>query len=153
MSTKTKKSKPIIPVKHYPDCHGIDIDEVRLWLPGRVADWPKVVRVDDRQVCKHMHQWFPVCWNCGRVDVVEAHHIFAGRSGRSDEYTNIAMLCGSNLWRGIEGCHAKANTDELPTSRILWLKWKFDRQHTSWVRLCVLAGRFVTLECDGVVYG
>ncbi len=135
IKTKIRRvSKKRARVANYPDCHGIDFDEVRLHLPARVADWPTVVRVKDPAICRAMHEWFRGCWNCG-WSRVEAHHIAGGTKGRSDEFCNIAMLCGA--------CHPKANTAELPMGRILYLKWKFDKPHTDWVRLSLLANRFL----------
>jgi hypothetical protein len=87
-----------------------------------------------------MHLLFGECWSCGwpacanfstELRTIELHHVFAGTVGRSDEFTNCAMLCSD--------CHRKVNTPELPTGRILYLCWKFNRQHLSWVRMALLA--------------
>jgi 5-methylcytosine-specific restriction endonuclease McrA len=137
--SKTRQAKAKRLTERYADSKGIPFDEYRVWLPERVSEWPQVRRVDDYEVCKRMHDQWQMCWNCCRIDfitirgVVQAHHIAAGTKGRSDELTNIAMLCGD--------CHANANTDALPLGRILFLKWKHDRQYTDWVRLALLARR------------
>lgn len=129
----------------YRDSQGIELSDVWRFLHGRPSDWPTVVRVHDETICKLMHEWFNECWNCGRMNV-QCHHIIGGTKGRSDELTNIAMLCGPNLITGDEGCHAKANTNELPMGRILLLKCRWDWQHTNWVRLCLLARQFLAIE-------
>jgi hypothetical protein len=128
----------------YADSRGIRFDEYHFYLPAKVSDWQTVVRVDDPTVCRKMHEWHgDMCWACGwpwsSMDVptrrIEAHHIAAGTKGRADEYANIAMLC--NL------CHLSANTSGLPMGRILFVKWAFDRQHVDWVRIALLARRFL----------
>jgi 5-methylcytosine-specific restriction endonuclease McrA len=128
----------------YADSRGIRFDEYHFHLPAKVSDWQTVVRVDDARICSDMHEWFKGCWACCWDDrdyaattdyELQAHHITGGTKGRSDEYSNIAMLCMD--------CHGDANTNGLPMGRILFLKWKFDRQHTDWVRLALLARRFL----------
>lgn len=122
--------------ERYADSKGVPFDEYRFHLPDRVSEWPKVVRVDDDSVEQKMHGWYSKCWNCGawRVfewqDDMQTHHVVGGTRGRSDEYTNIAVLCAR--------CHGNANTAALPMGHILYIKWKHDRQHTDWVRLALL---------------
>lgn len=129
--------------ERYRDSKGIALDQVALWLPPRVSDWPAVKRVKDVVICAKMHEWFKECWWCGYRSGwntrIEAHHLAAGYSnGRSDEYCNIAMLCSE--------CHAKVKTPQLSQSRLLRLKWEYDRQHTDWVRLCLLARKFLYID-------
>lgn len=122
--------------ERFVDGHGVCFDEYRLWLPDKVSDWPQVTRVDDPQVPRDYHEWWCTCWNCEEPPAytkpVDFHHLTGGTKGRSDEYCNGCMLCRE--------CHDLANTNELPFARLLYLKWKFDRQHVSWVRLALLRG-------------
>lgn len=135
--TRTARNKRL--TERYADCHGITFDSYRYHLPSKVSDWQAVVRVDDPQVCQDMHAWSSCCWNCRAADGyerrLEAHHLCAGRHGRSDEYCAIVMLCRE--------CHGNVNTPVLPFGRLLALKHKFDRPHTDWIRTALLARRFL----------
>jgi hypothetical protein len=132
-------------LNQYPDAHGILFAEHHLWLPAKVSDWPQVWRVDDPVVCQTMHKMFQFCWACGNFykydcdrgyyNRREIHHITGGIKGRSDEMCNVSVLCTE--------CHKNANTAKLPIGRILFLKWREDRQHCDWVRLALLARRFL----------
>jgi hypothetical protein len=143
MNPKKKNRK--LDKNRFPDCHGICLDEVPMFLPPRVADWPRAVRVDDIRVLEVMHGLFHACWNCGTARLLmpygyrlQAHHIAGGYTkGRSDEMCNIAMLCSQ------EGCHPSVGGENaiLPIQRVLYLKWKFDRIHTDWRRLSLLLNR------------
>lgn len=135
--SKSRVAKAKRLTERYADCHGIPFDEYRLWLPEKVSDWLQVQRVDDGCVCFAMHLDYQYCWACEAINggvtdfnPIEAHHIVGGTKGRSDEFCNVAMLC--------RYCHKIANTDSLPFGRILFLKWKHDRQHCDWVRLALL---------------
>lgn len=133
-----KRAKP--PSKEtYPDCQGLGFDEARLfveqWYGKRPGDWPKVVRVRDSKVCTAMHILFGLCWECDAF-AIEAHHMASGfLRGKTDEMAALAMLC--------KLCHANVNTPALPLGRILYLKWKYDRPHTDWVRLIRIHGHFL----------
>lgn len=123
--------------ERYADSRGLPFDEYRLWLPERVSEWPRVKPVMDYEPLSLMHGLFDdECWNCGSEagwgHNTEAHHIF-GAARRSDELTNLAMLC--------RRCHENVNTPALPLGRILYLKWKADRWHLDWVRLATIAGK------------
>lgn len=131
--------------ERYLDCHGVAFDEVRLILGEDRSQWPKpIVRVLDDSIERTMHEWFNECWNCGSPSgwncSVQTHHSTGGTKGRSDEFTNICMLCEQF---GVEGCHKKANTAELPFGRILFLMWKHNKRMVSWSRLTILHGRFL----------
>jgi len=76
---------------------------------------------------------------CGRrpvgsgLDRLELHHVIGGTKGRSDERTNLIMLC--------RDCHEQVATAGL--GAILGMKWSIDRQGTDWVRLAVLRRSFL----------
>lgn len=137
--TMNRTSKTRQKSERYADCHGVRFDEYRDWLPERVSDWKQIVRVDDPVVCARMHGSWANCWECGGFRgweyIIEAHHIVGGTKGRADEFCNIAMLCRE--------CHSNANTAKLPMGRILFIKWKWDRQHVDWVRLALLKRSFL----------
>lgn len=93
--SKTRVARAKRLTEQYADCHGIPFDEYRFHLPDLVSDWPKVVRVDDHEVERQMHEWFGSCWNCGDGSFcmpLQSHHIIGGTKGRSDEYCNISVL-------------------------------------------------------------
>lgn len=121
----------------YIDAHGFDPEDARLEIElrygKRVADWPNRPLIKNRNVCATMHALYGSCWECGNRPV-EAHHIIGG-ARKSDQMFNIAMLC--------RHCHLQVKTSKLPQARILYLKWKHDRQHCDWVRLMLLAKRFL----------
>ena len=119
---------------NYRDCHGVDFDDVRYILGEDRNKWPKVVRVIDPAVCKLIHQLWLYCWNC-RDNGIEAHHEFAGSAGKTDELCAMFALCSE--------CHGNVHTPKLPLGRMLFLKWKFDRMHTDWVRATLLRGSFL----------
>jgi hypothetical protein len=145
----TRKAKHGLDLSRFPDSKGIYFDEVRAEVQKRygmkVSDWDQIRVVEDPEICKRMHAMFGECWNCGRREPwnkIDAHHI-AGSSHRSDELCNIAMLCGV-VWNGeAESCHSNVKTSKLPQGRILFLKWKYDRQNTDWVRLTLLGRKFL----------
>jgi hypothetical protein len=143
-SKKNRKMKT--KVQTYCDSKGLAFEDVRAYMQKhygvRTADWPTVKPVADKHVCKMIHEmpwWFGACWNCeGHGDgwnvFIEAHHI-VGAGRRSDELCNIALLCSA--------CHVEVKTRKLPQGRILFLKWKYDRQHCDWARLAILRGQFL----------
>ena len=125
--------------QEYRDCHGIAFDDVRFILPARPGDWPKVTRVTNPDVCRIMHELHQACWECCQRTTwemrVEAHHMFAGSRGKSDEACAIAVLC--------EWHHGQHADPILPLGRLLYLKWRDDRPHCDWVRATLLNGRFL----------
>ena len=133
--------------ERYRDSRGLAFDEVRAYVEihfgMRPSEWPRIKEVKDPDVCSRMHDLFCECWNCGgeggygTFRRIEVHHICGGTKGRNDEPCNTAMLC--NLPR----CHPSANTSELPIGRVLFLKWKHDRQNCDWVRLTLLNRKFL----------
>lgn len=120
--------------EEYRDSRGVAFGEVRFLLPASTHDWPTITRVDDPKVSDLMHRLFKTCWHCKRKPV-EAHHLCAGSAGKSDELTAIAILCPV--------CHGQRRETILPLGRILFLKWKFDRQHLDWVRVALLLRKFL----------
>lgn len=130
-------------MERYEDSTGLSFYDVRAYMQKhygvRVADWPSVRRVDDPAACATMHKLFNRCWECGQYrglgrDALEAHHIGSQFKKKSDELTLIAMLCAHT--------HRLAK-QELPFGRILFLKWKYDRIHLQWERVCLITRKFL----------
>lgn len=125
----------------YEDRHGIAFAAYRHHLPGPVSAWEQVRRVRDPYVIAAIHYQWQRCQVCGadrheRVKL-EAHHIIGGTKGRSDERTNLIMLCAG----GAKTCHERVNTAELPLATILWALWRTNRLAVDWVRLALLRRR------------
>jgi hypothetical protein len=124
--------------ERYRDAHGIAFDEVRLWLPDSVKDWPKVKTVKNAKVIDvarelFLEHCFGDCWLCGAYRMLEFHHAIGG-ARRSDELTCAVMLC--------HDCHAEVQSQRNRLQDIFHTKWVHDREHTSWVRLILLLGRW-----------
>ncbi len=129
--------------EHYRDCRGLAFDDVRAYMQKhhgfRVADWQSIKTVDDSTIGQIAHQLWGFCWNteCNARqpwNKIEFHHIIGG-ARRSDELCNVCMLCTA--------CHEIVKTDVLPQGRILFLKWREDRQHCDWERLSLLSKKFL----------
>ena len=132
-----RAAKQATATRLFEDCHGVAFCEYRLWLPARVCDWPQVHVVKNSRVCDLMHRMCYACFICGGPPLVyrplEAHHIIGG-AHRSDELTNVAILC--------RFCHQSVQHAPRRLKDVLLAKWQCDREHTSWVRLAQLHGRF-----------
>ena len=75
-------------------------------------------------------------------DALEMHHLVGG-SVRSDELTNVMLLC-SGRWSNSEGCHQRYGPhSEANFGCLLFQKWYTDRANLSWYRMALLAGRFL----------
>lgn len=123
--------------KDFRDRNKVAFAEYRLWLPARVADWPNGsprVKVDKDGEMKKFHQQYrgTTCWHCNSRKGEELHHAASGSRGRSHERTLFFWLC--------KDCHANhVGTDNL--GRLLYAKWKYDRDGLDWVRLAIRLGR------------
>jgi hypothetical protein len=122
------------------DGTGRSFAEMRLLLSERVSDWPKTqrIRLNARKRWKFMdelHKEWDQCWDCDRTTglgaIIQVHHLTHG-AFRSDERTALMPLC-------LE-CH-----QSVPgrLAELLWLKWYFDRENLSWLRLTMIAGRWL----------
>lgn len=120
----------------FQDGVGVNFSEVRLWLPPRVSDWPKVRIVD----CKENRGEYTDrlgCFYCERCvfGPMDVHHIVGGSRGRCDSLTNLMPVCRK--------CHEEIQSVPALLPHVLYQKWKHDRAHVSWVRLTLLAGRWL----------
>ena len=127
----------------FRDCHGVAFDEVQSLL-GPVRAWPRIKRVDGRDVIVRVQRTFVNCFWCNergdwhsqaRHLQLDPHHIFGGSAGRSDELTNILPVH--------RPCHDLIQSDSKLLGRVLYRKWLLDRMCTNWVRLSLLFGRFL----------
>jgi hypothetical protein len=134
-----RKQPPKPSVELYEDCHGVRFCEIRSHLPARVKDWPKLRIVRDSEVLRIFRMLVgggscPLCkrnyWQFCREEI---HHICGG-AARSDEFCNLLSVCSD--------CHAEIQSDVRQTARVWLAKWTVDRQHTNWVRLVRLAGKW-----------
>jgi len=120
----------------FQDGVGVNFSEVRLWLPPRVSDWPKVRIVDcvanRDELRDHMRCFY--CWK-PELAMLDIHHIFGGSRGRCDSLTNLMPVC--------RHCHEEIQSVPALLPHVLYQKWKHDRAHVSWVRLTLLAGRWL----------
>lgn len=124
------------------DGRGIAFADYRKRLPKRTADFPKAGIIRDGDLLRSYRSRFTHCQLCGiplrKWDVKpELHHIVGG-VGRSDEAANLILLCD-----GFDGCHSKVQgaPDMLPI--VLAAKCLTDRDNADWLRLAVLAGKFL----------
>lgn len=129
------------------DGQGVAFSEYRKHLPKRAADFSAADRVRDANLGYRYHWLWRHCQSCGRRyrDWVplEMHHLTGGTKGRSDELTNVIMLCAM-LPDGRIGCHRRYGAgSEEDFAFLLWRKWVTDRWNISWVRLAILRGRFL----------
>lgn len=119
----------------YRDRWGLPFDEVRLWLPARVADWPTPprVKVDRDGEMARFHAEFKgkQCWMCDDVGM-ELHHLAGGRHGRTHERFVFTWLCKT--------CHEN-RVRVVDLGRLLHAKWLHDRDGLDWVRLAIRLGR------------
>lgn len=122
--------------EEFRDSTGLAFSDVRAYMErhygSRVSDWPSAKAVIDDSVERLMHEWFPrQCWVCGNgLAGVQAHHLVGGSRGRSDEFTNIVLLC--------RPCHEQAHGGKLAFGRLIYLKWLNDPQHLNYGRLSLL---------------
>lgn len=120
----------------FEDGFGVRFHETRMWLPDLVKDWP-TVRIVDRKANRDFVRLGGMCYWCERLfhpNELDPHHIF-GASHRCDCLTNLMPVC--------RACHDKIQSVPELLPSVLYRKWTLDRQHVSWVRLTLLAGRWL----------
>ncbi len=134
----------------YLDCNGIPFTEYRKHLPKLASDFPRPKRVKDAELLRYYHGEHDRCQVCGRMPYwgvqLECHHITGGSKGRSDERTNIIMLC--NGW---QGCHNRVQSSVALFGDVLWWKWKSTPEEVDWVRLALLHGSFLPDLIEGAI--
>lgn len=110
----------------------------RIVFPDRTM--PPVNKVDD---LKTRNEWAADRWSCylcgwtrdGRFKWLETHHIIQG-TGRSDEPTNFARVCG-----GENSCHDKIHSGKITRREVLLAKFRIDPQEFDYERLRTLYGK------------
>ena len=123
---------------NWADSQWIYFSEIGLWLRGRCADWKQlgtVRQVDDVEVASFYHRIHDAtCWMCGKKRRLEVHHLVP----RSDEPTNLVMLCGHTY---DDSCHRKVQDAPQWLPAVLRAKCTHDRMNLSWLRLTILRGK------------
>lgn len=137
--------------EQYIDAQGVPFEEHRALLS---RPFPRAVRVTDRRVRATYRAEWDRCQVCLTQEnmlrslglPLETHHIMAGTVGRSDERTNLIVVCRS--------CHEIEKTVQLPLGAILWCKWRTSPADVDWVRLAVLRCRFLPdlIEHTGLAF-
>ncbi len=127
-------------MNRYTDSKGIGFNHYREHLPKRASDFPRRRAIRDRDVMTAFHQQWHCCFVTGVKRggfgvKLEAHHLFEGTAGRSDELCNLIMLDRQ--------VHEQVKTTTVPLGLLLWCKWHHDRPNTDWVRMTVLRGSFL----------
>lgn len=134
---KRKKTKrPAKP--RFVDGKGVPFDEYHLWLPPRLADWPKGpprVLVDHGKLQGEFHREWEgkPCWWDEKHVGKELHHL-CSIGGRSHERTLFTWTCS--------GCH-REHVGKEDLGRWLWLKVMNDAANTDWVLLALRHGSFL----------
>lgn len=104
---------------------------VRLSLPPRPADWPPARRARNAEAVAWYGWLFPRCQSCQAKESLDVHHLVGGMKGRSDERTNLLVLCRSCHER--YGPHGAKNM-----ARLLAAKAKADPDGLCLLRLTLL---------------
>ena len=113
--------------------------EVRSW--GHVSCWPPAERVTCPPLLTAIRYLVDRCQMCGDQRRLDVHHIIGGTKGRSDELTNLILICRS--------CHQSIHSGHLTLSHVLWHQWAHNRDHLVWTRLaCLRRQRLPTPEPD-----
>ena len=135
------------------DGSGMTILDVHWWLPkvDRIL-WPKAHPVKDASAYDVMARHRTVafgdgvligtCWLCGRHRYLDICHIVA--VPRSNEPANLFLACTCDPHKACydDSCHArteKPNAEQL--QEILRAKLKYDKPHTSFLRIAQLRRR------------
>ena len=109
---------------------GVAFADVEVWHPPLGV---KIVR--SRKVITQYKREWDHCQLCGRRRrVLHAHHIVGG-ARRSDERTNLFVVCAYGR------CHdiVQHSAEWLPV--VEYMKWFTNREDLSWKRLTVLYGK------------
>ncbi len=127
-------------VDAFVDGRGVPFARYRELLPNLARNFPPANRVRDRDFGRRMYydwQWCQVCGALGRRGaILEIHHMFAGRHGKSDELCAVIMCCRE--------CHERYGPQsEANVGLLLFRKWATDAVHTDWVRSAILRRRFL----------
>ena len=137
---KRSRLKPISPsraiksakaTERFADGHGVYWDQVRLLMDVWQQSPIKLQMVESREVRAAYR--IEQCQRCGLFcGLTDPHHIF-GSKAKSDEHCLLIALCRK--------CHDEVQSVKAFYPELLWRKWKLDRGHTDWVRMCLLLGR------------
>lgn len=120
------------------DMQGYTLEQARVLMSDwkqRLGRWPDAHAVKSPRVMAAFHDEFHHCWFC-QTRHTEAHH-FAHGARRSDERTNLIMVCSD--FGG--GCHRLIESGKISQADVLTMKWKLDRDQLSWLRLLWLCKR------------
>lgn len=117
----------------YPDSKGLGIDDYHQLIPGRIGE-QKIGKIKSREALQEYADANWRCLICGAVNRLEIHHIIGGY-GRSDELTNLLMLCSD--------CHGTSRYSGAPPplGKCLFAKWWYQQMQVDWARLAVLRAR------------
>jgi len=116
------------------DKHGIAFANYRALLPKRTRDWPRPNIITSPYARRKYRKPWGWCQMCERyIKIAHTHHIIHGSSGRSDEDTNLLVLCRE--------CHHEIHVGRYTLANALFAKWLFDSYTLDWVRLAVLFGK------------
>ena len=129
------------------DGTGMTILEVRAWLPkGQASFWPQQQDVDDVSVLESFQEQaiFPFCWLCSRYRTLDVCHIVS----RSDEPANLFLACTSDPRKACypDSCHARTEKARDSLKEILRAKLKYDKPHTSFLRIAQLLRHHYTFD-------
>ena len=142
-TSQTRKRKAKEAREFFEDSKGVRWHELGNHFPKRVADWPKLRIVKDREVITdHLKQREgKPCPLCGGPDwgYFDVHHIIGG-AGRSDEHCNLLRIC--------TGCHEEIQHAPEHEPRVWRAKWEVDKRHTDWRRLCELRRKMPDFDLE-----
>ena len=128
----------------YKDGNGIAFADYRNALPKRASDFRKAKPIKNPELLRDLHADWRKCMVCGRMRqlgvTLQLHHIAHGTCGRSDEATNIAMLCNSGP---DAGCHSDVHGGKISPGRLLYCRWYAEPDTVDWVRLAILFRHFL----------
>ena len=116
--------------QRYQDGKGVYFDQVgAAFATAKLLPFKRVIDPTIRAA----YRGFGHCALCPGLWHVEPHHLTGGSKGRSDEHCNLIAICGF--------CHYIIQSRPSGYKRVWKAKWKTDRGHTDWIRLCLLLGR------------
>lgn len=124
----------------FKDGNGVAFADYRDMLPNRASDFLKAHVVKNKRLLGVLHQEWKCCIVCGSRRSLNLHHIAHGACGRSDERTNLAMLCSHGPDKG---CHSDVHGGTVSLGRLLYYRWCAERESVDWVRLAILFRHFL----------